>query len=191
MTCASKLQILPPCEDNASTEPMTTPRDRFDDVLDAFAGDFAHDDASPDELDRLYSEAVAEGLLSEETIEASFERFLQRSVTIDARTGEAKLVRVVSPTVGSQVRACRAQRALSIEQFARQHGASIKQLELLESCSEPFQPDRLPETAKSLATKIGMPVARLHTFLQTIRATLELKSAQGPELMAARKVPPK
>ena len=186
----SKLRpVVPPVGDEAVEEMKR--RDRFDDVLNAFAGDLPSEELPPEQLDRLYSEALAEGLLSEEEIHSSFEALLDRRVTADPETGILSLAPVESPTVGKLVRAYRERRALTVEQFVREHQVLSDQVGRLESSTDVYDPDRLSDITKAVAAKTGIPVARLHTLLQSVRATLELSSAHGPMLMAARKAPPK
>lgn len=190
MTCAFKLHMVSPAGENEASEPMKR-KDRFEDVLDAFASDVPPEELAPEDLDRLYSASLSDGLLSEEDVNASFETFLDREVKTSPSAGELSLAPVESPTVGSLVRAYREQRSLTVDQLAGEHQVSTDQVRLLESSADGFEPDRLAVVARALAARTGIAVPRLHTLLQNVRATLELKSARGPTLMAARRIPPK
>jgi hypothetical protein len=187
---ALKLQMVAATVHNGAGQPMTR-NDRFDDVLDAFASDFAPEDLSSDELDQLYSAALSEGVLSEADVNSSFEAFLDREVSADSSTGELSLAPFESPTVGSVVQAYREQRSMTMDELARDNQLTVQQVQLLERCTDRLEPDRVADVSRTVATRIGIPVPRLHTLLQNVRATLELKSARGPTLMAARTVPPK
>lgn len=189
MTRPSKLRPVRGSADKAETNVKGS--DRFDEVLDAFAGDLPSEELPPEELDRLYSEALAEGLLSERKIHLSFEALLDRRVLADPETGALSLAPVESPTVGQLILLYREQRSLTVEQLAGEHQVSSDQLRGLEKSADVYDPERLSDLAKAIAVKTGISVARLNTLLQSIRATLELRSADGPMLMAARKAPPK
>jgi hypothetical protein len=190
MTRALKLRMVSPTVENGASEPMKR-KDRFEEVLDAFASDFAPEELAPEDLDKLYSSALSEGLLAEEDVNSSFEAFLDREVRTNSSTGELSLAPAESPTVGSLVQAYCEHRSLSSDELAREHNLTAHQVQLLESSAESFDPNRVADIARAVAARTGIAVPRLHTLLQNIRATLELKSALGPTLMAARRVPPK
>jgi hypothetical protein len=134
---------------------------------------------------------MSEGSVSEEEINASFDAFLDRKVERDPETGEFLLSRPALPTLGERLRSYRELRSMTVEQLARDNQLSIDQIEQLERTQELFDPDRVAELAKGLASEIGAPLVRVHTLLQAVRATSELKATRGPMLLAARRTPSK
>jgi hypothetical protein len=184
MMRASKLRPAPGPTDNV--KPMKR-KEPFEEVLDAFAVDNPPDDLALDEQDKLYSDAVSKGLVSEREVNSSFEQLLGRTVTRDSETGELSLAAPDVPTVGERVRAYRAQRSMTVAELAQAHQLTTEQVDQLESATELFENDRIVDIAKELATALQAPAMKLHTLLQSVRATSELKSAQGPSLMAARR----
>jgi hypothetical protein len=190
MSRASKLQPIAAPGDNSTTRPMKR-KDEADDILEAFAGNVPREDLSPEELDAVYSKALSEGLLTEGELRGAFARFLDRKVVRSPETGEATLSPRSSSNVGECVVAHREHRKLSREELARQSNMTVEQISAIEGSVEPYLGDRLMDVSKVVALAIGAPTARVHTLLQSIKATQELKSATGPSLMAARKAPPK
>jgi hypothetical protein len=184
-----KLQPMLVQEDNGKAQPMKR-KDRFEDILAAFEGDVA-DEGTSDNVDALYSDLVSQGVLSDDALGASFDRLLQRRVVTDPESGETSLLPADAVAVGDHVRAFREARGASVEEFARDQKLSQEAVTNLEASTERFDPDRLLETAKAVAMTIGLSAARVHTLLQSIRAMVGLRGADGPTLMAARKVPPK
>lgn len=187
MSRSPRLRTPPPRVGDGAAE--MNRRDRFVEILDALAGDVQSDDLPPEELDRLYSEALAEGLISEEGIRSSFEALLDRQVIADPHTGSLSLVPLDLPSVGTLVRAYRERRGLTVGQLAREYRVSAQQIDRLESCADVYDANRLTEITKAVAAKADVALARVHTLIQAARATLEISSADGPILMAARKAP--
>jgi transcriptional regulator with XRE-family HTH domain len=190
MTRSTKLQMGPRAIEHAGSEHMTR-KDPFDDVLDAFAEDFPLQQASVDELDRLYSAALSEGILTEPEIDTSFEAFLDRRVETDPVSGAQSLAPKTSKTWGEQIRVYRRRKGMTIAQLAAAHQLSAAQVAALEQSSEPYEHDRTLESAKAVSASTGVTLARVHTLLQSVRATLEIQASNGPVLLAARKAPPK
>jgi transcriptional regulator with XRE-family HTH domain len=189
MTRASRLRPVPGSKDNM-VEPMKR-KDPITEILEAFATDNPADDLALGEQDKLYSQAMSEGLVSEEEINSSFEAFLDREVHRDPETGELHLSGAALPALGERLRSYRTLRSMTVEQLARDNQLTISQIEQLERTEEPFDPDRVAELSKALATEVGASPVRVHTLLQAVRATAELKATRGPTLLAARRAPPK
>lgn len=166
-------------------------KDHQDELLTAFAGDFPLDDLDDADLDRVYSEALAAGLLTEEAMDRSFEELLGREVRSEPRTGTLTLAPRDLPTVGQQVRAYRARRNLSVEQLAREAGLSTEGVVRVEACTTPFDETGSHASLNALANGLQLPAARLRMLLQKVRVTLELATTQGTMLQAARKAPPR
>jgi hypothetical protein len=185
-----KLQMMSRNLEDVDGEPMTQ-KDRSEDVLSAFADDFSLEDLSADELDSLYSSALSEGVLTEGEIEASFENFLDRPLVVDPTSGKLSMAPKTSATWGSQIRSYRERRSKTIAQLASELGLMAEQVLGLESSSELYEQERTSESAKAISAQTGIAVARLHTLLQNVKATLEIQSASGPVLLAARKAFPK
>jgi len=165
------------------------PKDPVESVLDALARhSVAVDEPSLEELDRIYSEAVSEGLISEQALRASFARFLERVQRAEDQS-EPALAPAATISIGSGLQKFRAQRSLTVKQVAHEYDMSIEQVRLLENSQDSFGDHQLADTAKALAKRIGARAARVHTLLQAVRATLQVRSSDGPELKAARKVP--
>lgn len=189
MSRRSRLRPAPPSVEDEAAE--MKPKDRFEDVLSAFEDDIRSEELPPEDLDSLYSEALAEGLLSEARIRASFEALLDRLVILDPQTGATSLAPAELPSVGQVVQAYRKRRGLSVESLARDTQFSSDEIGRLEGSTDPYDPDRLSDVSRRVADSAGLTVVRVHTLLQNIKATLELSSGDGPVLRAARKAPPR
>lgn len=190
MSRASKLQPVAAPGENPSSRPMKR-KDDADEILEAFAGNVPREDLSPEQLDAIYSKTLSEGLLTEDDVRASFARFLDRKVTRNPETGEPTLLPRSAPSIGECVLAYREHRKLSRDELARQSRMTVEQIVAIEGSTEAYLDDRLPDISRVVASAVGVPTARVHTLLQSVKATRELKSATGPTLMAARKSPPK
>src|SRR5262245_54200992 len=111
--------------------------DKFEDVLKAFANELG-EPVEQAELDRLYSQAVAEGLISEADLERSFEEFLSRRIEVFPDTGEVRLAPRSTVSLGEFVEQCRRNRDLSEEQFAQELRLSSEDLAAIEACREAY-----------------------------------------------------
>jgi len=160
--------------------------DTFDDVLRAFAGDLP-DPVEQEELDRVYSQAVAEGLIGEADIKRSFEEFLNRPVERVPETGELRLVPPAPVTVGAFVKASRRTRGLTCAEFAQELQVRPEDMGAIEACGKTYDPERLSEAARALAVTVPtLTPAGAQRLLQRLRVMSGLRDAAGPLLKAAR-----
>jgi hypothetical protein len=163
--------------------------DTFPDVLRAFAGDL---EESPDqeELDRNFSKAVADGLVSELSLKTSFEEFLRRRVEFSAEAGEYRLVGRQAKTIGGVVREIRESLGLVPSSFAVEMQIAPSDVDDIEACTAPFDAERLGDTAKDLAANVSS-LSQLSSlrFLQRLRVICGLRDTAGPQLRAARRRP--
>lgn len=150
--------------------------ERFEDVLRAFAADRL-ESIDPGELDRLYSQAVSEGLVDEIDLARSFEKFLNRVVTLRAPA-----------TVGAFVRDCRVHRNLTERQLADEMAVGVSELEAIEACEAAFDPERISSAALALSAVAPTLSHRVASrILQRLRVKRGIGGAEKSLLNAARK----
>ena len=165
--------------------------DYFKRILNAFASDLGRP-VTQEELDRLYSQAVAEGLVNEDELERSFEKFLGRTIESTSDSGEITLVPQEPTTVGALVLAYRKKRGLTEKQLARELAVRREVIILVEACEEPYDTERLPALARTVAAEVpALKPADAQRLLQRIRVIFGLQAASGPSLRAARRRPGK
>lgn len=163
-------------------------KDRFELLLKAFARDLERP-PSQEELDRIYTTAIADGLLTESDVERGFERLLNRPIeTRRDRSSPAPELAERPTTVGDAVRAYRTSQGLAVEQLAGQLQVSREDVIQLETAEDRFDEVSSPGLAKKLAADIpGLSPAATQRFLQRVRVTLQLRETTGPALRAARR----
>lgn len=162
--------------------------DSFEEILRAFVGELP-DEITSEELDQLYSEAVADGMVREEDLERSFEQFLNRRVEKDPRTGRLAL-KPREQTVGEYVEAYRRSRELTPKRLAEMIGIGVGDVRAIERSDERYDRDRLSQIAVEVANHVqGLAPAKVRRLLQQIRVEAEIRTASGPALKAARRRP--
>ncbi len=160
-------------------------QDGVEQILPAFRHELPADHASLAEADRLFSESVAHGLFSESEVAASFEQLMERLASAEGEPPSPPVV----PSVGACVQTYRARRGLSIAAAAQEAGLPAAAFVALEQDGRAFDVDVPAEMVAAVAARAGAPPARVRTFLQRVRVTLNIASASGPTLLAARRVP--
>lgn len=165
--------------------------DKFEDVLKAFGNDLEKP-VEQEELDRLYSQAVSEGLINEADLERSFEEFLSRRIEVAPDTGEVRLAPRLPVTVGAFVKECRSKRGLTEAQFVQKLQLRLEDLIAIEACHEAYDPERMTVAARALAAAVtSLTPTGARQLLQRIRVLSGLQEADGPLLKAARRRPNK
>jgi hypothetical protein len=154
-------------------------------ILPAFRHELPTDDVSLAEADRLFSESVAHGLFSESEVAVSFEQLMEQEASAEDEPPSPPEV----PSVGACVQNYRARRGQSVAAAAREAGLSATALIALEQDGRAFDMDVPSEMVTAVAARAGATPACVRTFLQRVRVTLNIASASGPALLAARRVP--
>jgi hypothetical protein len=181
---------LAACYETAENDSLmgTKTPDRFAELLDSYASDITEDELSAEELDALYSKAVADGLIGESEIDESFVRFLGRTVSTDSP--RASLSPLPARTLGACLTEFCSRRSRTLEQVGSEFGILPATMSELGRSTAHVDPERFGEMARSLAAELGnVSTSRLHTLLQAVRTTLEIGSASGLSLAAARRLP--
>lgn len=183
MTRRMQLRVVCGAREDDSNMPDKDP------IEQALAGleDDGLTDLSVDDLDRIYSEAVSNGVVNDDA--EAFQRFLQHDVDRNPQ-GEWRLADQDLGTVGSCLREYRARRRLSAESVAAELGVSVVVLAEIERRVEVFDAAALAAIASTLSAAFEIPTVRIQRLLSAVDATLGLSSAGGFELRAARNKPP-
>ena len=183
MSAARRLPEPAVAMENAGVPKKPVPM--IEEIVSAFAED-RDEVPSMEELDAIYTEAIADGLVTESEMRQAFQRFMDRR--LEARHD------VVEPaagplTVGVMVRRYREARGLGMDELAADRGVSTETIASLEAAETPFDAARVADIARSVARETGAPVRVVNRLLQEARAMSDLKSSDGPMLKAARKAP--
>jgi len=150
----------------------------------------SQDDEDEAFFNRILDE-FAKPQISDEEIEASYQRFLKRPVVKDLVTGKFYFAdRARTPTVGTTVETLRNLLELSEARFAMRFGLSVSQVDALELCPRTMDAP-LEEIAKAVAPEIGvgpLKVLRVLKEYEAHRIAAE-EPDEGPKVLAARKMP--
>lgn len=124
--------------------------------------------------------------MTNDEVDASYERFLNRQVLTSEETGELELVGSADETIGLII-----EEALDDEDiatFAKRVKLSQEQLVLLRTATSQVDLDDAKTCARELATTHKLPAASVLLLLNAVKARRD--AADGPSmLMAARKRP--
>lgn len=156
-------------------------RDRADRLLQALRRDLKDVpkiDAS--DADRVFSELVAAGELSEKELDDAFDR----RFPVDAAESPEL-------TVGAAVLHLLDAKGLTPDQAATKYVLAVSVVQLLLQSTEALDSKSSVRIARALAAQVAAPVAPVLTVLKAALVGMRLADSDGPVLRAARTPPSK
>jgi transcriptional regulator with XRE-family HTH domain len=151
---------------------------------------FTQEDDDEAFFNRILDE-FAKDELTDEEVEASYQRFLKRPIVQDPVTGRYSFPdRLVTRTVGNVVENLRALLEMSPARFAMRFGISVGHVAALELSRQPMQ-GAPEEVAKAVGVEVGLgPLKVLRVFREFEAHRIAAEDPdEGPALLAARKGP--
>jgi hypothetical protein len=170
---------------NTNKDQVLDHDDNIDDILDTYKKDFTESELMS-KLDRLYSESINSGLISEDNIKNRFKNFINKNTTNDNITSKKEFSLYYLFLLYKKMR------KINNDDISTEFGITINQLEKIEKIEKKFDffNDEIVNVVNVITSNVNdIKLDTALRLVQRMRVVIGISDSKGSILKAARRKP--